>query len=211
MKPVKCPKCNLFYNADKYSSCPYCKKNEKEATDNLLEDFLAEEKIVEETNLIPEAKEEKVAAVEESLSQAVEFSRTIDTERTVAYAEFEDNSDPVVGWLVCLKGEYIGQSFELVSGRNNIGRSLSNHIALAKEKTVSREKHASILFDPKEKEFYISPGEESGLTYLNGELIMEHRPLKDRDCIELGMTKFLFVQLCSKDCDWHNIDSFLKK
>ena len=136
-----------------------------------------------------------------SLAQAVSQSQPDDM-KTVAFYNFSNNADPVVGWLICVKGEYIGESFNIVSGRNNIGRALTNNIALTKEKTVSREKHAAIIFEPRNKQFFIQPGESSGLTYLNDELILGVKPLKHKDFINMGATKFMFFQLCDEKFSW---------
>lgn len=143
-------------------------------------------------------EEEKGGNLAQAIAQTNSFSDT----KTVAFYNFSNETNPVVGWLVCIKGEYIGESFKIVSGRNNIGRSLTNDIALAKEKTVSRERHASIVFEPTRKQFFIQPGESSGLTYLNNELIMNFKELADRDKIDIGAARFMFVQLCSDDFSW---------
>ena len=91
-------------------------------------------------NLIKQDVESK--SLREEIDSSVNTDKTIGVIRTVA------DSSPVVGWLVGLKGVYQGESFEIHQGKNHIGRALNMSIALVKEKTVSRDKHATIIFDP---------------------------------------------------------------
>jgi predicted component of type VI protein secretion system len=113
-----------------------------------------------------------------------------------------DGAEPVVGWLVCLQGEYLGQSFNLKAGRNNIGRALNMDVALAQETSVSRNKHAIITYEPQKREFFIQPGEGNGLTYVNDELIMTFAPLKEGDKIKMGNSAYLFAPLCGAAFTW---------
>lgn len=69
---------------------------------------------------------------------------------------------PVVGWLVCVKGEEKGKSFNLRNGRNKIGRSELMDVKLLRETTVSRTVQASIIYDSKERVFSIVPGRATG-------------------------------------------------
>lgn len=117
-------------------------------------------------------------------------------------SEPQNDSEPVVGWLVCVRGKHFGESFQLAAGRNAVGRSLSNKIVIHKDNAVSREKHIWITYDPKNRDFFVQPGEGSGLTYLNGELVMEFKKLKAMDKIEFGEGMYLLVPLCGGDFSW---------
>lgn len=66
-------------------------------------------------------------------------------------SSFAPLADPVVGWLVCIKGNHFGESFNIAAARNSIGRSETNHIVLMKDNSVSREKHAWIVYEPKKE------------------------------------------------------------
>lgn len=114
----------------------------------------------------------------------------------------QNDSEPVVGWLVCVKGKHFGESFQLAAGRNAVGRGLSNKIVINKDNAVSREKHIWITYDPKNRDFFVQPGEGSGLTYLNGEIVMEFKKLKAMDKIEFGEGMYLLVPLCGEDFSW---------
>ena len=113
-------------------------------------------------------------------------------------------SDPVVGWLVCVKGAHFGESFNIYVGRNSVGRSENNRIAITKENTISREKHAWITYEPKKREFFIQAGEGTGLAYLNGENVMESHQLNLKDKIEFGEGMFLLIPLCDRDFSWED-------
>ena len=118
-----------------------------------------------------------------------------------AAAQSEGPVEPVVGWLVCCGGALLGRAYNIVAGRNSIGRLESNKIVI-KDNQVSREKHAWISYEPKKREFYIQPGESSGLTYLNGDNIMIPQKLNHHDMIEIGGSKFIFVPLCDEVFSW---------
>lgn len=114
------------------------------------------------------------------------------------------STEPVVGWIVCTDGPHTGISFCLAAGKNTVGRSSSNHIVLSADNAVSREKHATFVYEPKKRNFFIQPGDSSGLTYLNDEYITESCMLKNRDIVEIGNTKLLFVPLCDETFSWED-------
>lgn len=112
--------------------------------------------------------------------------------------------DPVVGWLVCIRGKHFGESFNIAAGKNSIGRSANNHIVLWKDNSVSREKHAMVIYEPKKRNFYVQPGDSSGLTYLNDEYITESKRLASGDIVELGDCQFIFIPLCGEKFTWED-------
>jgi len=124
--------------------------------------------------------------------------------KTMALYNFSD-VEPVVGWLVSVKGEYIGQGFNLKAGQNFIGRSLTMDVPLAKDTSVSRNKHAVITFDPINRNFFVQPGDSNGLTYLNSELVLAHQPIKAYDNLKLGSSEFIFVPFCGQLFSWDEI------
>ena len=125
----------------------------------------------------------------------------IDEGKTMAYYQFED-AEPVVGWIIGLSGFYFGESFNLKAGQNFIGRALTNDIALTEEKSISRECHTIVIFDPKTRRYYIQPGRSRSLTYVNGELLMQYRELRIYDKIQIGDSKYLFMPLCGRNFSW---------
>lgn len=124
--------------------------------------------------------------------------------KTIGLFSVDNGSEPVVGWLVCVKGQYMGECFNLKSGRNNIGRSLGMDVPLAKEASVSRDRHAVITFEPYKRTFILQAGESNGLTYHNGELVVTYVTLKNYDTIQLGQAEFKFMAFCSEEFSWED-------
>lgn len=141
-------------------------------------------------------------AVFDDVDDADNVKNTENSVKTVSYYSW---GEPVVGWLVCVKGAYFGQAFNLKTGRNFIGRSMNMDVCILKDKFVSREKHGVITFDPRIKEFFIQQGESSMLIYVNGETLYERRVLNMYDEIEIGRGLYVFFPLCSKGrFDWED-------
>ena len=110
--------------------------------------------------------------------------------------------NPVVGWLVAVKGPLIGTSFELHDGKNAIGRNRENHVVLSSDDSVSRSCHASVIFEPKKREFYLQPGSGSTLTYCNNDLVLESQKIQSNALIDVGATTLLLCALCGPDFSW---------
>ena len=110
--------------------------------------------------------------------------------------------EPVVGWLVCTSGSNYGKSFPLFTGKNFIGRDQSMDICLAGDVTISRNKHAIIIYEPKLRQFYAQPGEAHELFYLNNDVVLSSVKLADRDVITVGKTSLMFVPFCDERFGW---------
>lgn len=108
----------------------------------------------------------------------------------------------VVGWLVAIKGPHKGKDFRLQTGRNFIGRDDIMDVCLRYDNAVSRNKHAVLLYEPKGCTFFITPGESHELAYLNGEVLLDAKPLKSGDILTLGRSDLMFVPFCSADFNW---------
>ena len=109
--------------------------------------------------------------------------------------------DPVVGWLVCLAGPDRGRDFRLHAEKNFIGRAPSMDVCVGDE-TVSREKHALVIFDPKKQVFWAVPGDASGLVYLNGDIVNTPSQMKQEDILEVGKTKLVLIPFCGERYSW---------
>ncbi|MEE3429015.1 MAG: FHA domain-containing protein [Ruminococcus sp.] len=116
------------------------------------------------------------------------------------------STQPVVGWLVCVDGDHFGEDFRICMGRNFIGRAKTMDIVLSKDAHVSRDKHAVIVYEPKNNMFVIQAGESKELTYLNEEVVLSPKELAPYDTITLGSTKLLFVPFCSDKFKWEQVD-----
>ncbi len=180
-----------FFDGGKYEECPHCNnQNEPEVTkmDPKILESIKEEK--EYTDIFSYSSPEKK-------EQATENDNM-----TVHYYQRALGTEPVVGWVVCVDGVHFGEDFKIKSGRNFIGRSGTMDISLSGDKTISRERHAILTYDPKGNVFMIQPGDSSELCYLNGQLVLIPTQLKANDRISLGESELMFVPFCSESFMW---------
>lgn len=112
------------------------------------------------------------------------------------------NQKPIVGWLVCIEGSNYGRAFDIYGGQNFIGRSDSMDISIKGDPTISREKHAIIIYEPRQREFYVQQGESHELCYVNDNVVIGSQVLNDRDVIMLGKTSLVFVPFCDEHYGW---------
>ena len=103
---------------------------------------------------------------------------------------------PCAGWLVCVKGRYMGRDFRLQFGKNTIGRKETNSICLSGDVGVSREPQAIVVYEPASNRFFAIPGTARELAYINGEVLLERVELHKNDVIEMGETQLMFIPCC---------------
>ena len=103
---------------------------------------------------------------------------------------------------MCVEGPDKGRDFRLHAERNFIGRAPSMDVCISNDNTISREKHASVMFEPRKQTFWVAPGMASGLVYLNGDVVHAPTMMKAEDVIELGQTKLLLVPFCGEKHSW---------
>lgn len=106
-----------------------------------------------------------------------------------------------VGWLVCISGTALGESFCLREGENHIGRAANMDIALLHEPTVSRNTHAIIIYKTEQRSFILCP-QNSSQTLCNDRVVKIKKTLKNRDVITLGTCAFVFIAFCGKTFSW---------
>jgi hypothetical protein len=111
---------------------------------------------------------------------------------------------PVVGWLVVVEGPGRGKSVTLGYGMNAIGREPGNRVCLPyDDMLISRNKHATLTYDPRGKKFFIQHGESTNLTYVGEQPVLSPLELNSGDLIRLGDTTVLkFIPLCGDDFNW---------
>lgn len=112
---------------------------------------------------------------------------------------------PCVGWLIALNGVHIGQDFHLRVGKNYIGRDESMDVALVGDKSVSRNKHAIVIYEPRHHKYFIQPGESNELVYVNDEVVLLPMELKPYDLIVIGDIELWFMPLCDADHNWSEV------
>ncbi len=114
-------------------------------------------------------------------------------------------STPCVGWLIAIGGAHIGTDFRLKVGKNFIGRNASMDIALTEDKSVSREKHAIVVYEPKQHLYLVQPGEASSLVYRNNQVVLSPVELEAYDMITVGDVNLLFMPLCGARFNWSDL------
>lgn len=116
-------------------------------------------------------------------------------------------ADPVVGWLVVVDGPGRGTAIAIGYGNNRVGRDSGEDIVLDfGDGQISRENHAVITYDGKNRRFYIQQGAGRNLTHLDDELVMTPMEMKGAEIVHMGDTQMRFVPLCGPEFDWYQDD-----
>lgn len=213
-----------FYDADKFAGCPHCSQpvgggaevqtTGADSIQGAVPTSPAYNQMVGDSGsevTLPEESVKKLmksdgdGSIQSSVQHIMTQPDNLDDEGVTIRFESDQGVEPVVGWLVCIEGKYYGQSFILKTGRNFIGRGHGMDIVLAKDNSVSRDKHAIVLYEPKKREFLAQPGESRSLFYLNDEVVLMTEKLKLGDVLTLGDTKLRFVPCCGVDFGWDDI------
>ncbi|MBQ8041113.1 MAG: FHA domain-containing protein [Lachnospiraceae bacterium] len=184
----RCEQCGKFYNQEKEATCPHC-SGASAAVDKTLPVM---------TNAVT-GNDKTIATV--GVTRAA-----TDDERTQAVFRINTGIDPVVGWLICLTGSEKGRDYKVHSDNNYIGRSEKMDICIRGDETISRENHATITYDSRDRIFYFTPGEGRNIIRLNGKAVLTTSEIKANDKIELGKTELLFVPLCGENFDWMDLE-----
>lgn len=137
------------------------------------------------------------------------FSNAAPDSASIAYAEKSHAankvSTPCVGWLIAIGGNHIGTDFRLKVGKNFIGRNQNMDIALTEDKSVSRDRHAIVVYEPKEHLYLVQPGESSSLVYKNNKVVLGPEPLEAYDMVTVGEINLLFMPLCGNRFNWSDL------
>lgn len=197
---VKCEN-GHYYDGDKFDSCPHC------AGSGIKNDRL--EKTVDLDLAVNNYGTTASLSMNHSTVPDDSINGTDDFEKTVGMGTYMGKTtdmQPVVGWLVCIKGESFGSSFTLKAGKNFIGRSsAANDVALKGDKSISREKHAIVIYDPKSRIFLAQPGTSSELFYVNDKVILQATEIRERDIITIGNTNLVFIPFCGAEFSWDTL------
>ncbi len=177
-----------FYDQTVHADCPYCSEKGSGSYQP-------------QNNTVPVSAEPQIGKTVPIGANNNE-SGTPDYDRTVAIIKKEMGIDPVVGWLVCVDGKEKGRDYKIHSDNNFVGRGEKMDICVRGDDTISRENHAIISYDSKDKVYYLSPGEGRSIVRLNEKALFTTQTLNAYDKIELGNTKFIFIPLCNDNFSW---------
>lgn len=200
MNLVRCEKGHFYDKDASGEQCPYCAQ--------VNQPKLAVPQLSPEPAAAPQPQEVQVSspAPVQTPSPAPVPSTPEEEEEncTVGYYSRVIGVEPVVGWLVCIQGEYKGESFKLKSGRNFIGRAANMDVVLSADHSVSRFKHASVIYEPRGRQFIVSTGESRELCYLNDEVVLSNMKMKAYDVLNLGNTSLMLIPCCGERFTWEN-------
>lgn len=195
MKLAKCSN-GHFYDADLNTTCPHCNGGHEQNDVTVALD----QRPGETDKTVPLSPEPQ------TVSPVATPEPAWDDGVTKAYFEEKIKADvaPVVGWLVCIEGKHIGEDFRLKAGRNFVGRSSQMDVAITKDNSVSRDRHAIVVYDPKGNAFIVQPGEARELCYLNDQPVYSAQTLRMGDKLNLGETTLMFIPCCSSTFTWED-------
>jgi hypothetical protein len=189
-----------FYDGDAYNQCPHCgaQSRNDDLTVGLTQATIDEA----ETSMLPQATGEPLLA--SIVQQSTDYRLSgADDSATVGYYDQSLGSEPAVGWLVCIsKGSNLGKDYRLKSGRNFIGRAQNMDVSIGGDDTVSRDKHAIVVYEPKTCTYLVQVGDAKELSYLNDKLVISSVELNPNDIITIGNTKLMFIPFCSAIFNW---------
>lgn len=143
-------------------------------------------------------------AAKNDMQRPLAAQQTDQDEKTMPYLGEAAGIHPVTGWLVCIEGPQMGQDYRIMAEKNFIGRAEDMHIRVIGDNAISRRNHAVIVYDPKKRNFYLLPGDASGLAYHNNEAVYSPAELNAYDLIQLGRSKFIFIPLCGPHFEWES-------
>lgn len=192
MNLIRCEQ-GHFYDADAFVNCPHC--NGTTAVEEEVGVTVAKEPTI--ANTVPLA-----AKLDEAINNAK--GEEDEGQKTIGFYSASVGTEPVVGWLVCVEGQHYGADFALKTGRNFIGRAGNMDVVLDKDKAISREKHAVVLFEPRNNIFLVQPGDSRELFYVNGDVVLSAQEIKAYDKISLGETTLIFIPFCNSEVNWNN-------
>lgn len=193
-------KCKLghYYDGDAYSSCPHCAGQNAEPNKTVamvMPPMGAEDATVA---IGADGRPLNGPPVEERVTEDQSSTISIFMDERVE----DESKEPIVGWLVCTGGRFFGQDFKIKSGRNFIGRSQNMDICLEGEMSVSRERHAAVIYEPRQNIFLVQPWEAKELFYLYDEVVLSAKELKKNSVLSVGDVTLMFIPCCDKEFQW---------
>ena len=187
-----------FYDSDMYASCPHCGGGGAENKTISFDGGTAPQ-IMETMDL------DNFPQPEDPPSGMGDYEDLDDFKTISIYQNDKVETTMMaqtVGWLVCTEGKFYGQDFRLKSGRNFIGRNPSMDICLTGENSVSRERHATIIHEPRQNIFIAQPGDSRELFYVNGNVVLSPIQLKKNDSLQIGEVCLMLIPCCDDAFNW---------
>lgn len=204
-----CP--NGHYYDSSLSKCPFCGAKEAiNPTDAFVDDsefseFSFNDGDNSNVNYDSQQEMNKTNPVSESnwgQNNSFEDQEYNDTGKTEIVGKLkEDKSfEPVVGWLVCVKGKDIGKDYRLHANNNFVGRAHDQDVRITDPK-VSRV-HFTVSYDPVNNVFFAYMGRGKAIVYINGKPLGSTTVLRKGDKIRVADTELVFIPLEQELVRW---------
>lgn len=222
MAIVKCNNGHFFDDTIYHGKCPHCKAESEllEAGDDVVEDDKTVAMSVENINILTNESRTEPLLAQSLESMPVPITETAELlsqlfdeqmrempeeekDKTVSLFNGAQAVMPVTGWLVCVTGKEAGKDYRLHAGKNFVGRSLSMDVSIVGDRTVARNRHCSVIYEPNENTFYIA-SESGNLVYLNEKIVDHFTEIKADDIVKIGETEFIMVPYCKEDRRWES-------
>lgn len=191
-----------YYN-ESLGSCPIC--NQPESSSTVLVDVAGGGEAPKKRVILDDSGKTKMIKPLND-GKTMYMSSNVDSSKKTISKKEEKNDDEAVllaGWLVITSENGRGKDFHVTYGFNSIGRNESNHIYIDNEdNSISREKHASIIYDYANNTYFLKHEDGKFLTYLNNEVVLEIKELSSYDTVKVGNTELLFIALCNDSFKW---------
>ena len=110
--------------------------------------------------------------------------------------------NPVLGWMVCVKGRKVGKDFRLIQETNYIGRATSNDVCLDFDEVLSRDTIITITYVKQSRVFRLNAEQSRNSVTVNGSPVLTELYLRDRDVISIGSTQLMLVCFCDASFAW---------
>jgi len=208
VKQKKCPK-GHYYNANLYKQCPICQESQPNTVLMGIGGDLGSAPTPKNSNPKDNKKETKKTVYmgsdnmkDKNSNENNQEIKRDNSNNNVVKEEKIAKPVTLAGWIVIVSDNDKGNYYPITFGFNSIGRGSNNHIVIDSDNSISREKHASIIYDYSNNVYYIKHEDGKYLTYLNGEVVLETKKLKEFDKIKIGNTELLFVPLCGENFKW---------
>lgn len=107
------------------------------------------------------------------------------------------------GFLVVVEGPGRGAFFAVTTRVSSIGRGADQDVLLDfGDESISREGHASVVYDGEQNRFYLGHGNKANVVRRNGVPVLTTEELTHNDTIRIGKTSLRFHAFCGDDFTW---------
>lgn len=199
-----------FYDLGKNKTCPICAR--KRSTNDLEQQSRQEISFVDTANFKTAGIETMVEKIRETAGvvndkkqiEAYDATQSVNYHGVIQPGSSQARFNPVVGWLVCVKGGAKGMAFQIHNQYNYIGRAKHMNICIPMDPSISEERAAVLAYDDLDRDFYVGKGFGNGYVSVNGKAVMDSVKLQAYDVLTIGETDLLLIPLCCERFDWSN-------